>query len=99
MMKRLSNKIILLILFAVTISASAKAVFAQAEEQPQVIKAVAPVEYPLIAAAVHAQGKVTVEVKINAAGEVIYRKATVRPPVTSSVRRDKRNAVAFCSFQ
>ena len=80
-MKRLSSRVILSILFGITIGASTKAVMGQAEEQPQVIKAVAPLNYPAIAAAAHAEGRVTVEVKINAAGEVIYRKATEGHPL------------------
>jgi|GEM_PF-1900684 len=65
--------IILSLAMMLVVAASAKAQSSDSqknEEQPVVIKAVAPNSYPPIAAAAKAEGKVIVEVTVNAKGKV-----------------------------
>lgn len=80
-MRWLTAKIVVLV-FAVMCGSFVQEAYADPSinEQPAVIKAVAPI-YPPIAAAVNAEGKVIVDVKINSGGEVTSAKGRGGLPV------------------
>lgn len=62
--------LVLAVLFLFTTISAFAQTATDSAEKPAVLKAVAPRVYPAIALAARAEGKVIVEVKINAAGQV-----------------------------
>ena len=71
----------ILFVSAHTVQAQSDTISPKQEEQPVVTKAVAPHGYPPIAVAVKAEGKVIVEVTLNAQGEVKGARAVAGHPL------------------
>lgn len=57
------------------------------EEQPKVIRAVAPSAYPAVAKAARAEGKVIIEVRVSAAGDVTEAKYIEGPKLLEAISK------------
>src|SRR3954471_12311891 len=76
--------------FSLLVVAGCVGVSAQTTDDVAVVAAVAPV-YPAIAAAAHAIGDVTIDVKIDASGNVTSAGPCSRPPTLAGCQRRSRS--------